>query len=173
MPEIEPADKIVPRILKQYAESPRGWRVLNTPLGEMLVVGPDSAFQLKIIPLNPIEFTGAGAELPESNSVIDSIRSSPEYGVRGLAQVELEAILESMVNPRAKASPLGSIIKRDPLMPEDIERSSIDHFLTGPVLTRPDLSNLGPDILKMRETIDRSANKVFRKRYPMRAGMYF
>jgi len=159
--------------MKQYSESPRGWRVLNTPLGEMLVVGPDSAFQLKIIPLNPLEFTGAGAELPESNSVIDSIRSSPEYGLRGLAQAELEAILESMINPSVASSPISSIIQRDPLLPEDIERGNIDHFLTGPVLTRPDLSNLGPEVLRMRESLERSANKVFRKRYPMRAGMYF
>ena len=173
MPEIEPADKIVPRIMKQYSESPRGWRVLNTPIGEMIVVGPDSAFQLKIIPLNPQEFTGAGAELPESNSVIDSVRSSPEYGLRGLSQAELEAILESMINPSVTPSPISSIIRRDPLLPDEIEKGAIDHFLTGPVLTRPDLSDLGPEVLRMRESLDRSANKVFRKRYPMRAGMYF
>ena len=173
MPEVEPADEIVPRIMKQYTDSPRGWRVLNTPVGEMLVVGPDTAFQLKIIPLNPVEFTGAGVELPESNSVIDSIRTSPEYGLRGLAQVELQAILESMVNPTQSPSPLGEIIRRAPMLPDDIEKSTADHILTGPVLTRPDLSNLGPEVLRMRETLDRSANKVFRKRHPMRAGMYF
>ncbi len=139
----------------------------------MLVVGPDSAFQLKIIPISPQEFTGAGAELPESNTVIDSIRSSPEYGLRGLAQAELEAILESVINPSVAPSPIGSILRRAPLGSDEIEKSNVDHFLTGPVLTRPDLSSLGPEVVRMRDTLDRSANKVFRKRYPMRAGMYF
>ena len=50
---------------------------MSTPVGDMLVVGRDSAFQLKLIPLNPREYTGAGTELPESNDVTDSGSSVP------------------------------------------------------------------------------------------------
>ncbi len=173
MPEIEPADEIVPRILKRYSESPRGWRVMSTPVGDMLVVGNDSAFQLRIIPVNPHEVTGAGTELPESNDVIDSIRTSPEFGSRNLTQTDIEALIESMSNPAQIQQHLHDILHRDPLLPAEIERGNIDHLLHGPVLTRPDLSGLGPDILSVRRSLERSANRVFRKKYPMRAGMYF
>ena len=71
MTDPEPAEKIVPRIIEQYSERPRGWHIMNTPRGEVLVLSSDSAFQLKLIPLNPREFTGAGVELPESNDIVD------------------------------------------------------------------------------------------------------
>ena len=92
MTDPEPAEKIVPRILKQYSERPRGWHIMNTPRGEVLVLSSDSAFQLKLIPLNPREFTGAGVELPESNDIVDSIRTSPEFGLRPLSEVDLQGI---------------------------------------------------------------------------------
>ncbi|MHA1906969.1 MAG: hypothetical protein ACW98Y_06720 [Candidatus Thorarchaeota archaeon] len=173
MSEIESTDEIVPRILRRYSESPRGWRVMSTPVGDMLVVGKDSAFQLRIIPINPREYTGAGTELPESNDVIDSIRASPEFGSRNLTHTDIEALVESMSNPAQVQQQLHDILHRAPLLPTEIEKGEIDHLLTGPVLTRPDLSGLGPDILSLRNSLERSANRVFRKKYPMRAGMYF
>ena len=146
---------------------------MSTPVGDMLVVGRDSAFQLKLIPLNPREYTGAGTELPESSDVTDSIRTSPEFGFRNLAQTDIEALVESMSKPELVQQQLQDILSRDPLLPEEIEKGRINHLLTGPVLTRPDLSGLGPDILNLRNSLERSANRVFRKKYPMRAGMYF
>jgi hypothetical protein len=173
VPTIEPADEIVPRILKRYSESPRGWRMMSTPVGDMLVVGQDSAFQLRIIPINPREYTGAGTELPESNDVIDRMRTSPEFGSRNLTQTDIETLVESMSNPAQIQQHLHDILHRNPLLPTEIDKGGIDHLLTGPVLTRPDLDGLGPDVLNLRRSLERSANRVFRKKYPMRAGMYF
>ncbi|MBE0525485.1 MAG: hypothetical protein IH631_00980, partial [Candidatus Thorarchaeota archaeon] len=96
MTDPEPVEEIVPRILKQYSERPRGWHIMNTPRGEVLVLSSDSAFQLKLIPLNPQEFTGAGVELPESNDIVESIRSSPEFGLRPLSESDLLGIAQSM-----------------------------------------------------------------------------
>ncbi|MFQ5831542.1 MAG: hypothetical protein ACE5H4_02470, partial [Candidatus Thorarchaeota archaeon] len=90
MTKIEPAEEIVPRILERYEKEPRGWRVMNTPRGEMLVVGPDSVFQLKLISLNPFEFVGSGVEMSESNKVVKSVRSTPEFGFRPLTDVDIQ-----------------------------------------------------------------------------------
>jgi len=76
--DIEPVDKIVPRIMEQISDSPKGWRVLNTPRGEMLVLGPENAFQLQLISLNPQEFTGAGVELDSPAKALRSLRSTPD-----------------------------------------------------------------------------------------------
>ncbi|MBN2230321.1 MAG: hypothetical protein JW779_12100, partial [Candidatus Thorarchaeota archaeon] len=173
LPDIEPADEIVPRILTQYSKSPRGWRVLSTPRGEMLVVGPDSAFQLKLISLNPMEFTGAGIELTDSNAAIDRLRTSPEYGLRPLDTIDIQNLLESMTDPVSSRTHLESIIQRDPILPRELEKVSADHLLTGPVFTRPDLGSMSPEILKIQDSLERSAQSIFKKRYPMRAGMYF
>ena len=173
MTDPEPAEKIVPRILKQYSERPRGWHIMNTPRGEVLVLSSDSAFQLKLIPLNPREFTGAGVELPESNDIVDSIRTSPEFGLRPLSEADLQGIANSMSGGDQDArQEIGEILNRTPLSIEDLSSNESSHLLRGPVLSRPDLGSLSPEILKMQIALDRSANKTFRKRYPMRAGMY-
>ena len=67
---------------------------------------------------------------------------------------------------------VGEILSRTPLSLEDLSTTENSHILRGPVLSRPDLGSLSPEILKMQMALDRSANKTFRKRYPMRAGMY-
>ena len=168
----EPAEEIVPRILEQYSERPRGWHIMNTPRGEVLVLSSDSAFQLKLIPLNPREFTGAGVELPESNDIVDSIRTSPEFGLRPLSENDLHGMAQSIQSGQDARQEIGEILSRTPLSIEDLSSNQSSHILRGPVLTRPDLGSLSPEILKMQMSIDRSAQKTFRKKYPMRAGMY-
>ncbi len=171
--DIESADELVPRILRLYSESPRGWRVLSTPKNEMLVVGPSSAFQLKLIPLNPREVTGAGVELPESNSAIDRIRESPEYGLRPLDTLDIQKLIESISDPMSSQNHLQSIIQRDPVSPNELEKVDVEHLLAGPVFTRPDLGSMSPEMLKIQDTLERSARRIFKNKYPMRAGMYF
>ena len=145
---------------------------MNTPRGEVLVLSSDSAFQLKLIPLNPREFTGAGIELPESNDVVDSIRTSPEFGLRPISEADIQGIADSMSNEDGARPEIREILSRTPLSVEDLSSNESSHILRGPVLTRPDLGSLSPEMLKMQMSLDRSAQRTFRKRYPMRAGMY-
>ena len=159
--------------MRRYSERPRGWRIMSTPRGEMLVLSSDSAFQLKLIPLNPYEFTGAGVELPESSDAVDSIRSSPEFGLRALSESDIRGIMNSITGEEGPKLSLDNILKRTPRAPEDLSTELSSPILQGPVLMRPDLGSLSPEILKRQLSLDRSAEKTFRKRYPERAGMYF
>ena len=163
----------MPRILRQYSERPRGWHIMSTPRGEMLVLSSDSAFQLKLIPLNPYEFTGAGVELPESCDAVDAIRSSPEFGLRPLTESDLHGILNSLTGQKGPKLSLEDILRRAPKPIDDLSADIPTPILRGPVLMRPDLGSLSPDILKRQLSLDRSAEKTFRKRYPERAGMFF
>ncbi|MHA2143081.1 MAG: hypothetical protein ACXADC_00660 [Candidatus Thorarchaeota archaeon] len=173
MTKIESAEDIVPRILEQYSERPRGWRVMTTPRGEMLVIGPDSAFQLKLISLNPFEFVGSGTEVKDTNRVVKSVRSTPEFGLRPLTDSDIQGLVAAFGNPPGIQSQLRDIIRRAPISSSEMRGSSINHILSGPVLTRPDLGSLGGDMKKVQDLLDKSAMSIFRQRYPMRAGMYF
>jgi hypothetical protein len=146
---------------------------MSTPLNEMLVLSSDSAFQLKLIPLNPYEFTGAGVELPESCDIVDTIRSSPEFGLRPLSEPDLHSILTSITGEEGPKLSLDDILKRTPKSIEDISVDAPTPILRGPVLMRPDLGSLSPEILRRQISLDRSAEQTFRKRFPERAGMYF
>jgi hypothetical protein len=169
----EPADKILPRILKQYSERPKGWHIMSTPRNEMLVLSSDSAFQLKLIPINPYEFTGAGIELPESCDIVDTIRTSPEFGLRPLSESDLRGIINSVTGDHGPRLSLDEILKRNPRAIDDISVDTPTPILRGPVLMRPDLGSLSPEILKRQISLDHSAERTFRKRFPERAGMYF
>ena len=169
----EPIEDIVPRILKDYSDEPRGWRILSTPVGDMLVLGPTSTFQLKLIPLGPQKFTGAGVEISGSKKALKRIRQTPEFGLRPLSSDEMTDLLTAFTNPETSSSKLQTILSRTPLSHEDLTHSSAEHILSGPILTRPDFGALDAEILKRQLSLDRSASDVFRQRYPMRAGMYF
>ncbi|MHA1638277.1 MAG: hypothetical protein ACTSUO_09215 [Candidatus Thorarchaeota archaeon] len=173
MTDIEPIDKIFPRILERISDSPRGWRVLNTPKGEMLFLGPKNAFQLKTISLSPYEFTGAGVEIENPGKALKSLRSSPEFGLRPLHEPDISSLVESMDNPLKTNSLLQSIISRAPMSPADVGKTGAEHLISGPVLRRPDLQLLDPTITKLQRTLDNSAQRIFRERYPMRAGMFY
>ncbi|MFX1484953.1 MAG: hypothetical protein ACFFCP_17380 [Promethearchaeota archaeon] len=162
----------MPRILRQYTERSRGWHIMTTPRGEMLVLSSDTAFQLKMIQLSPYEFTGAGVELPESSETVESIRSSPEFGLRPLDETDIQGLINSLSGSPEPGISVSDILKRSPRSIEDLSGKST-HILQGPVLTRPELGSLSPDILRRQLSLDRSADKIFRKKYPMRAGMYF
>ena len=146
---------------------------MSTPRNEMLVLSSDSAFQLKLIPLNPYEFTGAGVELPESCDIVDTIRSSPEFGLRPLSELDLQGILNSITGEEGPKLSLDDLLKRTPKSIEDISVDTPAPILRGPVLMRPDLGSLSPEILKRQISLDRSAEQTLRKRFPERAGMYF
>jgi hypothetical protein len=146
---------------------------MSTPRGEMLILSSDSAFQLKLIPLNPYEFTGAGVELPESCDTVETIRSSPEFGLRPLSEPDLHGIMNSVTGETGPKLSLDDILKRTPRSIEDISADTPTPILQGPVLMRPDLGSLSPEILKRQLSLDRSAEQTFRKRFPERAGMYF
>lgn len=173
MTKIEPVDEIVPRILKRYSDNPRGWRVMSTPRGVMLVVGADSAFQLKLIPLSPFKFTGAGTEVSEPSEILKAIRSTPEYGLRPLTEGDIQGIVRTLGEPDKTRAQLSEILGRDPMSVGDLGSGTIDHILTGPVLTRPELGSLSPEMLRAQDILEKSALKTFRKKYPERSGMFF
>ena len=173
MTKAEPVEEIISRIQSMYAEKPRGWKVMSTPRGDMLVLGPDSAFQLKMIPLNPQEFTGAGIELPSPQVALNIVKSSPEFGLRPLSGRDFERIIQSLTQPDIARPSLESILRRAPMSPLDLDRIKSSHLLTGPILARPDFASLSPEMSKLTNMLDKEAEKTFRERYPMRAGMYF
>ena len=136
----------------------------------MLVLGPESAFQLKLIPINPTSFTGSGIEIPDTNKAFERIRSTPEFGFRPISSTDIQDIIKALNQPKVARPQIDTILRRTPLPITAIKPS--ESVLTGPVLTRPDLRSLSPEILKTQLSLDRAAWKHFSKRFPMRAGMF-
>ncbi len=139
----------------------------------MLVFGPTSSFQLKLIPLGPQKYTGAGVEITESKKTLKRISRTPEFGLRPLSSGDITDLIQAFDDPQTSSLKIQSILSRTPQSHSDLAESDVDHILSGPILTRPDFGSLDPEILKRQLLLDRSASDVFRRRYPMRSGMYF
>ncbi len=173
MPDVEPIDSLLPRIMDMYSDNPAGWRAISTPKGDMIISSPKAAFQLKAISLNPREFTGAGIELADSPSIMKNIEKSPDFGLRPIHMTDLEGLMKSLHNPEDAQAQLRGIINRAPVSTRDLSGNDISHILSGPVFTRPDLHSLSPEISRTQSTLEKSARKIFEEKYPFRAGMYF
>ncbi|MBD3158538.1 MAG: hypothetical protein GF309_07075 [Candidatus Lokiarchaeota archaeon] len=171
--ETKPVEELVPQIMKQYSQKPRGWRVLSTPRGDMLIRGPSTAFQLKLISLGPNKFTGAGLEIPNPDRNLPPAESIPEFGLRPITETDMSDILESLRDPERSRTSLESILKRSPIAPPDLEKTKAEHLLSGPVLRRPNFESMDNSISKVQSRLEKQARKTFEKRYPRRAGMYF
>ncbi|MEM2141822.1 MAG: hypothetical protein QXS20_07465 [Candidatus Thorarchaeota archaeon] len=168
----EPIEEIVPRILKNFSASPRGWRVIQTPTGEVLISGPESSYQLKLIPLDPFRFTGAGIEIDNADRGPDWFNSSPEFGVRPLSDRDVSALLGTIADPDSFLPRIQRLFQRPPVSPSSTELQDVSHVITGPVISRPNLTDVVSVSEEVQELLEHSATRIFRERYPMRAGMY-
>ncbi len=171
--DIEPAEEIMDRVMRLYSRRPRGWHVLHTPVGDMLIIGPDSAFQLRMMPLSPRESIGVGVELPNVPERLSNINSAPDFGIRGLTDEDLEVMLGALQGDAHAMDKVDAILKRDPLPPSAIETEKIDHIISGPIFSRPSLASIDPSLGDITEYLDASVRDLFRERYPLRSGMYF
>ena len=138
----------------------------------MLIIGPDSAFQLRLVQVNPREFTGVGTEVPRSSKEIERITESPEFGLRAITDADIQEIVQSLTSQIDVRPKLQSIIQRNPLVHDEIRDTGADLFLSGPVLTTPDFKSLSVETLKLQKSLERDAMETFRRKYPHRAGMF-
>ncbi len=169
----EPIESIIPRIVRQYEEEPRGWHVLSTPSGDWLVLGPHEAYQLRLVPLDPMRYVGSGTAIDDVDRVLEATRSAPEFGLRPLNDSDLRRLMAAAEGAVALSSSVESVLGRAPRRPTAVFSSDVRHVLSGPVLVRPDLRSMSPAFSEVQEQLDRAAVDMFRTRFPERARMFF
>ncbi len=172
MTEPQPVEKLIPRIFEKYTENPRGWHILNTPSGDMVVLGPDVSYQLRIIELSPSRYTGVGMEIESLEMPVEEISGTPEFGLRVLDEQDIRILAEALVGSSNMLPQVEEIVRRTPVSLAQIEHSDVKHILSGPVLSRPDLKCFSPSVIRRQYELERHAQRIFRERYPLRAGMY-
>jgi hypothetical protein len=92
----ESVEQITKKILSQYNRHPEGWSVLVDSKGDVLVIGPSSGYRLKLVPLNPREYTGVGVRLGKSKELREMVKDIPPYGFRPLSREETRDLLSAI-----------------------------------------------------------------------------
>jgi hypothetical protein len=168
----EPAEVVLQKIMAQYNKWPEGWRVLADPKGNLLVLGPQVGYRLKLIPLSPGEFVGVGINVDPLEEIREASQI-PFYGFRPLSNRQAAELLGAVgPNGRIEQKALLKLLGVKPISTLNIKEEATGGLLTGPIITHPDLSAvpLGQKELEMKLSLE--ADKLFRARHPFRAGIY-
>lgn len=169
----ESVEQITKRILYQYNRHPEGWSVLVDNKGDVLVIGPNSGYRLKLVPLNPKEYTGVGVRLGRSKGLRKIAKDIPPYGFRPLSHEETRDLLSAI---RRRGRPTDKRIKEllemKPVPTWEIDEKRPEAVVTGPLVAHPNLSAISKRQRELEAKLAVEADKLFRRKYPLRARTY-
>lgn len=170
--QAEPLDSLLKEILNRYNESPGGWRIFADAKGNMLVLGPGTGYRLKLLSLNPAEVTGVGVDI-SSEEAPGMPLDVPSYGYRPLSHVDVVQLFSSL--RRNAPMPQGlvdGLLGIKPVPTWDLKGESPHGVLTGPIIAHPDLASISRGQRELDAKLTLEADRLFRTKYPFRAGIY-
>jgi len=170
--QAEPLDSLLKEILNRYNENPRGWRVFADAKDNMLVLGPGTGYRLKLLSLNPAEVTGVGVDI-STDEAQGMPLSVPSYGYRPLSHGIVAQLFSSLhQNGPVAQGLIDGLLGIKPVPTWDLEGESLRGVLTGPIIAHPDLASISQGQKELDAKLTSEVNRLFRARYPFRAGIY-
>jgi hypothetical protein len=171
--DTEPVESLMARLVDQYNRRPEGWRILVDQNGNILVISPSESYKLKIIHLNPQEYTGVGIKIEGVEEIRRSIDELPTYGFRPITDNDTKELLNSINrNSDINNGILKQLLGTRPVTISDLEKEAPKAVLTGPVIAHPNLSTISREQRELEAKLAFEADKLFRKKYPERASIY-
>ncbi|MFP3950747.1 MAG: hypothetical protein ACLFVP_01165 [Candidatus Bathyarchaeia archaeon] len=160
-------------IRRRYDENPTGWRTFRDKKNNILVIGPDKGYRLKLVPLSPWKHIGVGLSM-ERDKALDQLRGrTPASGLRALSKNDFERLVTSTNREGgSQMRVIKKLLDRKPVSTQDLREEGSQAVLTGPVVSHPDLSTLSEKQKELQEELKYEAERLFRKKYPQRAGLY-
>lgn len=130
----EPIDSLTLKILKRYNKRPIGWSVLQDFKGNMLIIGPREGYMLKMITINPQEYTGVGIKIENPKNIKKLVKGAPSYGYRPLPNAQAKSLLNSFDNNEKQRKIILEILKRKPVPTWEINRKKTKSIIKWPYL---------------------------------------
>jgi hypothetical protein len=170
---IKPLEYVVKEITSRYNHKPEGWNALADSRGNIIVLGPRSSYRLKLISLGPNKYTGVGTKVKSSERLNGMVRGAPSYGFRPLSEDKIELLLTALHQKgRIERALIDELLGGTPVSTGEIKKLKPHMVLSGPMITYPDLAAISGRQRELERKLTLEAEKLFRKRYPLRAEMY-
>jgi len=171
--DAEPVGRVTEEILSQYNRRPKGWSVLADQRGNVFVLGPSSSYWLRLIWVNPYEYTGVGIKVDDSEKMRSIVEGAPSYGLRPLPRGSIQKILRAFQrNGSVEGGLAEELLSIKPVSTGELQKRRPDAVLSGPIITHRDLSAISEGQRRLERRLALEAEKLFRKKYPLRSGMY-
>jgi len=136
-------------------------------------LGPKVGYRLKLIPLNPREYTGVGVRIGGLEELQSVTERFPSYGFRPLSCGESKELLRTIHEGGALQERLiNKLLGMKPVPTWELQRKEVEAVLGGPVVACPDLSAVSRSQRELEAKLAIEADKLFRKKYSHRAAIY-
>jgi hypothetical protein len=140
--------------------------------GNMLVLGPDKGYSLKMVPLNPKEYIGVGMEIEEIEDLRKAVGTGPSYGFRPISLKYIKQLNNNISRGNNQSELFSELLSKKPLPTWELEKQKPNAILHGPIISKPNLTTLSEKQRKLESKLKMEANKLFRDKYPHRAAIY-
>lgn len=167
----EPIESLMLKIMNRYNNQPEGWSVLTDYKGNLLVLGPNDGYMLRMIPINPEEHIGVGVKIDNPQEIRRFVNGAPPYGFRPLSTGQTKKLLNGF-RQREQHKLVSEILERRPLSIPELQKKKPRVVLGGPFLRHPDLSTISENQRMLEAKLKIESERLFRKRYPLRASIY-
>lgn len=157
--------------MKRYNKNPVGWTIFRDYKGTILISGPNDGYMLKLITINPHEYTGVGMRIKNHEQIQKLTQGTPKYGYRPIPNSRAIELLDSMQDSKKQNAIITEILENNPLPTWKLKRKT-GLILNGPILAHPDLSSISERQRKLDLKLKIEAQRIFNKKYPYRAEMY-
>jgi hypothetical protein len=168
----EPIESLIPKIVKRYNDRPLGWNVLRDYKGNFLVLGPTDGYMLKMVPLNPQEFTGVGIKIDDPNEMRKFVEGAPSYGFRPLSTSQTKRLVNSFRQREKQDRLISKLLEKKPISIPELQKKKPKSVLGGPFIGHPDLSTISERQRELERKLKIESMKLFRMKYPHRASIY-
>jgi hypothetical protein len=159
------------KIINRYNDQPEGWSVLMDHKGNLLVLGPNNGYMMRIIPINPQEHTGVGVKIDNSQEIRNFLKGAPSYGFRPLSTRQTKKLLNDFRRGEEQRS-ISELLDKKPLSISELQKKKPKMVLGGPYIRHPDLSTISKSQRLLEARLKIESEKLFRKKYPLRASIY-
>lgn len=168
----ESIESLMPKIMNRYNNQPEGWSVLTDHKGNLLVLGPNDGYMLRMIAINPQEHTGVGMKIDNPQEIRRFVNGSPSYGFRPLSTGQTKKLLNGFRQGEKQHRLVSELLERKPLSIPELQKKKPKVVLGGPFISHPDLSTISENQRLLEAKLKIESEKLFRKRYPLRASIY-
>ncbi len=171
--EIKALDESIKEIIEGYNRRPKGWQFVSDLRGNILVLGPDTGYRIKLMMISPEESIGVGAKIFDVEPIRRYIGTGLNSGLRPLDHDLSKALISAISENRVNSSTiLKKVLEMDPVPVYELERSDVGAILSGPFVTHPDLRTISKSQSELDNKLSAELDKIFRNKCPLRASIY-
>ncbi|MDH5807236.1 MAG: hypothetical protein QXW62_03245 [Candidatus Methanomethylicaceae archaeon] len=164
---INDIEELLQEIINYYNKHPKGWRFVSDNKGNVIVIGPDVGYQLKLMMINPNESIGIGTKITNLESIKNIFKIEFDAGFRILD----ESALNTLISGKFSNNFILKLLEKEPSPLNELDKGKA--ILGGPFLLHPDIRMISKSQQKLEEKLTMELNKLFRMKYPHRANIYW